>query len=68
MSKNEVIFFTANERDSTYHPYRRRRLKKKHCNAKEFSKLNKFAENIQPRNMKKASFQANFKQLSGPST
>jgi len=29
ISKNKVVFFTANEKDSVFHQYRRRRLKKK---------------------------------------
>jgi len=42
--------------------------KRNHCNAKQFSKLNKSAQNIQPRNMKKEGFQTNFKPLSGTRT
>jgi len=39
ISKNKVVFFTANERDSIFHQYRRRRLKKKPLQCKTIIKI-----------------------------
>jgi len=39
ISKNQVVFFTAKERDSIFHNYRRRRLKNKALQCKTIIKI-----------------------------